>query len=269
MHPTTRPLFLAALLALTSAAPPHDTWLLCLQPDGARGAQLSLRTGMEFPDSDNAVPPERIHAQLRDGAGAVRAVTGWRVDAATRSSVADLGELPRGCCVAWADTEPRVLQMEARKFNDYLLHDGLPQVLHSRIENGEEDQDAVEQYRKCAKVVFAVGDALDGAFDRPTGQLLEIVPLEHPLRLRPRDTLAVRVLFEGRPLAHANLCWDHPGNGQDLAGCTWTDADGKALVPVARAGWMTLRLVHMLRPKAADHEWASYWASLSFALAER
>lgn len=32
---------------------------------------------------------------------------------------------------------------------------------------------------------------------------------------------------------------------------------------------MTLRLVHMERPKAADHEWASCWASLTFTVSAR
>ena len=29
-------------------------------------------------------------------------------------------------------------------------------------------------------------------------------------------------------------------------------------------GLMTLRLVHMTRPQAADHEWESFWASFTF-----
>ena len=43
-----------------------------------------------------------------------------------------------------------------------------------------------------------------------------------------------------------------------------TDAKGEALVPIARGGLMTLRLTHMTRPKAADYEWESFWATLTF-----
>lgn len=246
---------------------PHDTWLLTVPAaDGQVPVRLSVRTGVDFPTSENAVAPANLSGWHVAPDGTRTALAGFREDTADKSSSCGLGELSAGIHVATVDTAPRRLAMEARKFNDYLLHDGLPHILAARMDAGEEDSNSTEQYRKCAKVIFAVGSG-GGPFDQPVGQRLEIVPLEAPTALRPRQTLRVRVLFDGAPLVRGNLCWDLPGNGEDLAGSTWTDAAGEALVPIARAGWMTVRLVHMTRPKTEDHEWESFWSSCSFEVA--
>lgn len=259
------PALVLAMALLAGAARPHDTWVLTIPGDGEQATmRLSVRTGMDFPTSENSVAAENLSGWLVLPNGTKRPLGPFEARAAQKDSSCHLGELGEGVHVAVVDTKPRHIDMVAKKFNDYLLHDGLPHVLASRLDADELDRDATEQYRKCAKVVFAVGTGSAGNFDKPVGQQLEIVPLDAPTLLHPRDTLRVRVLFAGRALERANLCWDLPGNGEDLAGCTWTDSAGEALVPIAREGWMTLRLVHMTRPQTTAHEWESFWASCSF-----
>jgi hypothetical protein len=259
-----------SLLAAAATVRPHDTWLLTL-PGGVDRAQvgLSVRTGMDFPTSENAVAAANLSGWLVAPDGSKKPLPAFAEDVASNSSTCMVGPLAAGVHVACVDTQPKQLQLAAKKFNDYLLHDGLPHVLAARMDADEEGLDASEQYRKCAKVVFAVGDGGGGAYATAIGQRLEIVPLDDPTALAPRATLRVAVLFEGAPLPRANLCWDLPGNGEDLAGSTWTDARGEALVPIAQVGWMTVRLVHMTRPKAPSHEYESFWASCSFEVPSR
>ncbi|MBK8100119.1 MAG: DUF4198 domain-containing protein [Planctomycetes bacterium] len=248
----------------------HDTWLLTVPgDDGRRPARLSVRTGMDFPISENAVAIANLSGLLVAPDGKRHALADFSENPADHSTGCPLGALADGLHVAIVDTQPKRIELDARKFNDYLLHDGLPHVLAARMDAGEEDRAAKEQYRKCAKVVFAVGGAHTGPYDAVVGQKLEIVPLDCPTTLPLRSTLRVRVLFDGAPLVRANLCWDLPGNGEDLAGCSWTDAAGEALVPIGRAGWMTVRLVHMTRPGGPQFEWESFWASCSFEVPAR
>lgn len=263
----TLSLVVAAALVAVVGSPKHDTWLLTLEGADRAIVGLSLRTGMSFPESDNAVAVANVTGWLVRPDGAREALMRFRVDADTKASAHDLGALPSGVVVATCDTAPKLLALDARKFNDYLLHEGLPKVLAARMDVHEEGRDATEQYRKCAKVVFRTG-AGEGRFAEPVGQVLEIVPLEDPTLLEPRRTLRARVLFAGKPLAGALLGWDLPGNGEDIAGSTWTNDAGEALVPILQPGWMTLRLVHMTRPKAETHEYESYWASCSFVVPE-
>jgi uncharacterized GH25 family protein len=95
---------------------------------------------------------------------------------------------------------------------------------------------------------------------------LEIVPLRDPFACKAGQALPVRVLFRGKPLPEAHVGWQAPGDGDSARGYVRTDSAGETLIPLARSGLMTLRLTHMTRPKAADHEWESFWTTLTFRL---
>ncbi len=111
-----------------------------------------------------------------------------------------------------------------------------------------------------------VGDKEAGAWNKATGLPLEIVPLQNPFKLKIGDTLRVRVLFQGKALAEANLGWHRPGDGDTPAGTVRADTAGEALIPIAATGLMTIRLTHMTRPKTADYEWESFWTTLTFRI---
>ena len=115
------------------------------------------------------------------------------------------------------------------------------------------------------KALLRVGEG-GGDPCRPMGLPLEIVPQRNPFAVKPGEALAVRVLFQGKPLAEANLGWQHPGDGEMARGTVRTNALGEALVPVAAAGLMTIRLTHMTRPKTAEYEWESFWTTLTFRI---
>lgn len=270
--PTRRAAAALALLGLALPALAHDLWLV--PPTSASSGQpveVVVSTGMDFPVSLLPVEPERLTVAAV-GPGGQGADVELALDEEGARTLASFTPDAAGTWVVAASTAPRVLELEATKFNDYLLHDGLPHVLAGRMDRGELDRDAVERYSKFVKALVPVdGDAPAGAepWGRVLGHVLEVVPLADPVGLTVGQTLAVRVLFRGRPLERANLCWDHPGNGEDFSGQTWTDAEGRALVPIARTGPTTLRLVHMTRPLADGYEWESFWASLTFHVAPR
>ena len=254
-------LFLASLPALA-----HDLWLV---PPGdavpaGRPVEVEVSVGMDFPTSLHSIDPERLTVTAI-GPDGQNAEVELRRDEAKQRTLARFTPACEGAWLLAAVTLPNRLELEASEFNDYLLHDGLPHVLAGRMDRGELERPATERYSKHVKAIVPVGGSSAGPAPRSaTGQVLEVVPSGDPTAVGIGGTIAVRVLFRGSPLEHANLCWDHPGNGEDFAGQTWTDAEGMALVPVARTGLMTLRLVHMTRPMNEDHEWESFWASCTF-----
>ncbi len=253
-----------ACLALPARA--HDMWLV---PPGSAPAgepvDVEVSVGMDFPASLNAIDPGRVTVTVLGPGGESAKVSLRAVEEESRTVATFTEPLP-GAWLVSAVTRPNRLELDAAKFNDYLLHDGLPHVLAGRMDRGELERDATERYSKYVKTVVPVGDSSERreAALAVLGQVLEIVPLADPLATSVGDTLAVRVLFRGEPLTRANLCWDHPGNGEDFTGQTWTDAEGRALVPINKSGLMTLRLVHMTRPMTDDYEWESFWASYTF-----
>ncbi len=267
-----RAALVAAALLLAALSPPtraHDMWLVPPVESPAPGepVEVVVAVGMDFPASLNAIDPARV-ALMAHGPADARVVVELRPEEDDQHTVASFTPPTTGAWLVAGVTRPRVLELEAAKFNEYLLHDGLPHVLAGRMDRGELERDAVERYSKSVKTLVPVGASSGAeAAGRVLGHDLEIVLLDDPLAARPGDTLRARVLYRGAPLERANLCWDLPGNGEDFAGQTWTDAEGTALVPVARPGPMTLRLVHMTRPRTDAFEWESFWASFTFRVA--
>jgi hypothetical protein len=262
-------LLLAAALAVFRASPAaaHDLWLI---PDenAAPGKAVTVRAnvGTEFPKSEHAPEPSAFMRRLLvrpDGsAGDLRGAGKDGSSGLLRFDAAAPGVYAVG-----VQTRPRLLTLPADRFNAYLVADGLPHIYGLRAREGTLDKPGRERYSKSPKALVRLGRG-GGDPCKPLGLTLEVVPLRDPFTLKPGDTLPVRVLFHGKPLAEANLGWQHPGDGAAPRGTVRTDGRGEALVPIARTGLMAIRLTHMTRPRAAEYEWESFWTSLTFRIPE-
>ncbi|MBV9488992.1 MAG: DUF4198 domain-containing protein [Verrucomicrobia bacterium] len=119
-------------------------------------------------------------------------------------------------------------------------------------------------YLKFAKGLFP---AVGANFDRVVGQQLEIIPRTDPFKVRPGEKLAVKVVFEGKPLKGAGV---EIGDGQtkmkeeDIPRYQ-TGADGVAELPISHEGLQVIAIdwrLPPLHPDLCDHE--DYSASLTF-----
>jgi uncharacterized GH25 family protein len=107
-----------------------------------------------------------------------------------------------GTWVAGISTAPRSIEMDAEAFNTYLEHEGILDMLDSRRENDELDGPAVEKYSKHVKAIFQVGDKRSNDWEKTLGYPIEFVPLENPYDLNTGDSIRVKLLFKGKPLAN-------------------------------------------------------------------
>jgi hypothetical protein len=256
----------ALVLACTPAAA-HDLWLIPGEEVAVgKPALVRANVGMDFPRSEHAPDTAAFKRRLLiqpDGSAGVLKAAGKDGP----SGLLEFVPAKAGVHVIAVETQPRLITLPADKFNEYLIADGMPHVYRLRVQEKTLDQPGRERYSKHVKALLRAGEGGDGDPCRVIGLTLEIVPLRDPFTLKPGDTLPVRVLFRGKPLAEANVGWQSPGDGETARGYVRTDARGEALVPIGRAGLMTLRLTHMTRPKAADYEWESFWSTLTFRLA--
>ena len=102
--------------------------------------------------------------------------------------------------------------------------------------------------------------------DRALGFPLELIAESNPYRLADGETLALRLLYDGRPLAGA-LVEAVPLEGAMTPLRTRTDDAGGASFSLPRRGAWLVTTVHMVEaPEGSGVDWESFWASLTFEL---
>jgi uncharacterized GH25 family protein len=134
---------------------------------------------------------------------------------------------------------------------------------------------------KSAKAFFVVADKLDaepdpaGAFAVPLGHALELVPETHPVaRCGPDQTVTVRLMYRGRPLADERVSFIPRGaelKGEfDSAYERRTDGDGRCSY-VPKEGNYILVVAHRTEPeeRGAGYEKTAYSATLVLNIPQR
>jgi uncharacterized GH25 family protein len=259
------------LLALATTARAHDLWIEPSDYRPAAGARVSLdlKVGERFVGESVARNERRIVSfRAFAGPGEPEPVAGTD------------GRAPAGLwhpqssglyTIAYrSNTVP--LEMEAEKFEHYLVDEGLDHVITARRELGESAKKGLEVYSRSVKSIVVVG-ALPAAgassltgFDRRLGMTLEIVPEQNPYALTVGDELTVRVWFRDEPLAQA-LIGCMPQADADREVRLRTDEHGRARFRLTHSG-PTLMRVCWMTPAAAGTkaDWESTWGSLTFAV---
>jgi uncharacterized GH25 family protein len=255
---------LGIVFSIQSDLHAHDLWLIPPE-NGQPNSNTVVRanSGIEFPKSEHAPDTSKFKRRLLilpDGS------VGKLNSAGTESNSGLLkfeANAPGRYIVA-VETEPKFITLEAEEFNHYLMEDGLPHIYAIRRKEAALNKAGRERYSKSPKAILQIGAAGGGDPCRVVGLPLEIVPTRNPFELRIGDALRVRVLFHGNPLADAYLGWDLPDKGDQHYGTARTDDKGEALIPIDQTGLLTIRLTHMIRSKAADYDWESFWTTLTF-----
>jgi len=259
---------LAVLLGGGTQARSHDFWIepSTFRPAPGELVSLRLRVGERLvgdvvPRSDDMIV--RFAVVGADGAEV-------RVVGRDGGEPAGLTSLARpGLYVAGYRSRTTAIELEAGKFQSYLLAEGLERVSDLRAARGESEHPARERYSRCARTLLAVGPEGAAQADEPLGFTLELVAEKNPYALAPGDELPLRLTYDGVPIAGvlvAALSEQRP----DAAVAARTDADGRVRLRLAAPGAWLAKAVHMVAlPPGEDAEWESYWASLTFALPAR
>jgi len=96
-------------------------------------------------------------------------------------------------------------------------------------------------------------------FTRPVGTRMEIVPLKNPLTLKPGETLPIKVIFEGNPLAGAVVT-----SHGELTGIR-TGKDGCAQVRIEEKGLQVFAAKHKVQLNGdSDADFQVFQAYISF-----
>ncbi|HLP36475.1 DUF4198 domain-containing protein [Lacibacter sp.] len=157
------------------------------------------------------------------------------------------------------------IELEAEKFNAYLLEDGLQTAIDYRKQHNETDSIGREFYQRSVKTIVQVGALKTDVYKKQTTLPVDIIPLSHPYKLSNGDTLKVKVLFRGEPLINAKLRTWHKLLGKVRDTSFLSNEKGEISFPVSTTGEWMVSCVTMIRltddPKA---QWQSYWGSLTW-----
>ncbi|HTR04600.1 MAG TPA: DUF4198 domain-containing protein [Thermoanaerobaculia bacterium] len=165
--------------------------------------------------------------------------------------------------IAYRSLESAV-SLEAAKFEEYLEEEGLESVIEARARRGESATSSKEKVSRAAKCLVQAGGTGDSGYDRVLGLTLELVPERNPYALKAGDTLPVRLLDQGKPLAGA-LVAALPYGAPDARLWQRTDGDGRVRLVLPKDGVWLVEAVHMVAVAGdPSADWRSVWASLTF-----
>ena len=222
-----------------------------------------------FTKSENSITRDRLISIGVRGPGGATAIdtSDWDASGDTSRLTVRVGE--SGTYAIAASTRPRMIELTAKEFNEYLRTDGIPDVLEARRRRGELQRGARERYHKHVKGIVQVGatrtDEPADAFGHPA----ELVPVDHPYQVRVGQTLRVRALVDGQPAANQYVVaggrtW---AGGRIVQRGVRTDSMGVARIPIRARGAWYIKFIHMTRlENDAEADYESRWASLTFGV---
>jgi hypothetical protein len=261
---------LAMLLVLATATATalfaHDLFLKLqtyVIPSGTT-ARVAVLNGT-FTSSAGAVTPDRLIDLSLVGPGGRRTLPR---DAWTPVGDTTWLSVPTGAAgtyVIGASLLPRQIALSAEDFNRFLEEDGIPDVLEARRRQGALGRPVRERYQKHVKAILQVGDARTDAFATPLGYPAELVPLTNPYAIRAGDTLAIRALVSGRPVAQQLVIAGGEREGRSIPEARYrSDADGVARIALTTAGRWYVKFIHMEAATRDTVDYVSQWATLTF-----
>ncbi len=258
----TRALFFALLVPFLLG---HDLFIKLdsyFLPPGSE-VTIPILNGT-FQLSENSVAADRVVSIVWAGSTELSYLEtdGW--DASGDTTFMALTTGAPGTYVFGVSTKSRLIELDAKSFNEYLEHDGIPDVLAARKAEGEFESDAVERYSKHVKAVLQVGETRSKGWDRTFGFPAEIVPLANPYELGPGEAFAVRCLAFGVPVANQLVIAGGAGpDGVFAERAARTDEDGIVRFALESAGRWYVKFIHMAKTDEEGVDYESNWATLS------
>ena len=276
--------FLVLSILLLSS---HDLYLKLetyfLEPH--QKASLSLYNGT-FESSENIITRDRmLDASIVSHGQSVSIDSSDWQDLDSTITYLDFTVGEPGTYVAGVSTKARNIELSAEKFNSYLEHDGVLDMLELRKQNKTVDQDAIESYQKHVKAIYQVGDSKTEDWKTILNYPIEFVPQENPYDKYSGDSLKVKLILEGKPLSQQLIYADHiksnhthshgdhehnhdhsedghsHTNGQKIR----TDSEGFATVHLPEDGLYYLRTIYMETVSdSTELTHRSKWATLTF-----
>ncbi len=259
----------AIFAALAVSASAHDLFLRLdgyfLQPNSKATVRLLNGT---FQKSEGRVARDRMqNVTLVTPDGKVLHPESSAFRDEGEETLLDLQTAGPGTYLVGVSTKPREIDLKAADFNDYLKHDGIPDMLDRRRKRGEMAKDVRERYSKHVKALFQAGGALTDSYKTSLNYPVEIIPRQNPYSLKVGQTLEIQCLKDGKPIENQFVVAGFESSSRMSPEVHMrTDRHGKARFKLKSSGKWYVKLIHMEPLEDPGLNYESKWATLTFEL---
>ena len=270
--------FIGVLVGTASIAAAHDFWVIpdmfAIERDSV--VHASGRSGTRFP-TGSAVQPERVAVARLIGEGGEWKITNLSVEGGSLR----LHQKPPSngqYLIAVALTSRTTRSTAAGMLRFLRLEGGAAEADRLEREKVLSGADSLE-YRSTSygSAIVQFGRAGGRAFAKQTGFPLEFVPVNDPSHLHTGDTLHVKIMGGGKPLANAAV---FAGSAADSAATSadnaaagsrslTADANGIVHIPLHAAGAWNLRSAYVARNSEGMNSWNIARATYVFGVGAR
>ncbi|MDX2150613.1 MAG: DUF4198 domain-containing protein [Bryobacteraceae bacterium] len=243
----------------------HDLYLMPERFAVSPGERIvvGIHNGDSFPDSDSPPVLARVKDPMMWAGGNAYNMTNLRTE--EKRGLVDVIVKQQGTPLLAVRTAANVLELDAQKFHEYLVEDGLEHILEWRKKNGEAAKPGKERYSKFAKSLLVSGRT-DDTWKRRLGHAIEFVPEQNPYAAKAGGSVPFVLLVRGKPAGDIRIELARARDGAgEVTVLGRTDANGRMVVPLTTPGIYRLHAIHIERctePTVAD--WESFWATFTF-----
>ncbi len=254
-------------LCLTTPALAHEFWIepKTYQLEPGERIRANLFLGQNYQGAAQSYLPnafEKLVVVDGDGERAVKGRLGDLPAIRARAKKAGLH------VIAYQSTNNFLEYRSLAKFEKFAATEGIEWAIAAHRSRGLPENGFRERYTRHAKALLKVGDGAGD--DRAVGMRLELVVVSNPYTSNRPEPILVQLLWQGEPLADAQVSIFRKVSGQAAERSTVrTDANGKARIPRGDGGRFLLNAVHLVEPWGKHHKstvWHSLWASTTYEL---
>ena len=174
-----------------------------------------------------------------------------------------------GSYAAGISTLPRIIELSAKDFNEYLNHEELTEIISKRKEKGITDSPSREKYSKHIKALLQVAEKRSSQFAFKFGYPIEFIPLDNPYDLNQGDQISFKLLSNNKPLANYTVHYGFRAKAQNFNNDEWsvrTDKNGIFTIRLNEAGIWYVATIHMIESTEEGIDYESNWATLTFKI---
>lgn len=174
----------------------------------------------------------------------------------------EAGNYVVGLSSAWREN-----QLKAKEFNEYLVLEGIPEVLEDRKRDGELEVDGRYRYSKYVKTILQAGNKQTDSYKTVLGYAVEMIPQQNPYKLKKGNSIEILCLKDGKPLVGQTVLTGRETGGK-MAEETkhLSDEQGIIKIKLDGAGKWYAKFINMVKVDDPKLNYESKWATLTFEI---